>query len=96
MELMDMKRFPRWRMRKTPTGRAPARDHAAAHWTVFFHPDYDRRLRHWTGSADLPAKAGSARGLACRAFSAEGLPPVGSCTPPWRRYVCAGEPARGF
>ena len=20
--------------------------------TVFFHPDYDRRLRHWTGSAD--------------------------------------------
>lgn len=22
---------------------------------VFFHPDCDRRLRHWTGSADLPA-----------------------------------------
>jgi hypothetical protein len=30
---------------------------------VFFHPDYDRRLRHLTGSADLPAVAGSARGL---------------------------------
>jgi len=26
------------------------------HGAVFFHPDCDRRLRHWTGSADLPAE----------------------------------------
>ena len=45
-------------MRKTPPGCEGKRTtpHGMRFGgAVFFHPDYDRRLRHRTGSADLPA-----------------------------------------
>src|SRR5690606_23658740 len=45
---------------------------------VLSHPDYDRRLRNHTGSADPPDQAGGARGL----WEGSHLPPVGNCTPP--------------
>jgi len=44
---------------------------AKAFGPVLFHPDYDRRLRSYTGSADLPF-FGSARGLGVAAFTAGG------------------------
>jgi len=40
-----------------PQGRA---------WLVFFHPDYDRRPRHLTGSADLPAPPEALAGSSVR------------------------------
>jgi hypothetical protein len=65
-----MKRFPRSGLRKTPQGAWSARADQGARRTVFSHPDFletvrvsNRRLRLLTGSADLPARAGSARGL---------------------------------
>jgi len=48
---------------------------------VFFHPDCDRRLRHSTGSADLPAGPGALAG----SLPEGNLPPVGNFAPPWRR-----------
>ncbi|MNM37892.1 hypothetical protein D3C81_486370 [compost metagenome] len=38
--------------RKTPQGKQAGAGPQRPCGTVFFHPDYDRRLRHWTGSAD--------------------------------------------
>jgi len=60
----------------------------AACCTVFLHPDCDRRPRHSTGSADL-ASSGGERSRACTALLTRTprLPPVGTCTPPWRRFV---------
>ncbi len=57
--------MPELRAAKRP--RTPAR----AFDPVLFHPDYDRRLRNYTGSADLPT-SGSARGLGISAFTAGG------------------------
>lgn len=42
-------------MWERPKAKAHA-PHGAMHDAVFFHPDCNRRLRHWTESADLPAK----------------------------------------
>lgn len=45
---------------------------------TLFHPDYHRRLRLFTGSADpLPVERRS-RAPRCKT----GIPPVGNCTPP--------------
>jgi len=77
--------------------------HQATPLAVFFHPDFEppsplrrrelpyRRLRHWTGSADLPAWAGSARGLVPEGtYRRWGIPP----RPEDVGFGCAGEPAR--
>ena len=56
-----------------------------------FHPDCDRRPRHWTGSADLrtrppPSRSrsspGALAGLRRASREAPRLPPVGSSAPP--------------
>ena len=44
------------------------------------HPDYDRRPRNHTGSADLPLAV--ATGKRSRAMRVAQLPPVGTSTPP--------------
>jgi len=46
-----------------------------------FHPDYDRRLWHLTGSADPVPDAMPGRALA-GSPSHIGIPPVGNFTPP--------------
>ncbi len=78
--------------RKTPQGKQAGAGPRRPCGTVFFHPDYDRRLRHWTGSAD-PAVGRSARRLVLAH-----LPPVGSCTAlktfVYRRTGVASVPAR--
>jgi hypothetical protein len=54
-------------------------------WLVFFHPDYDRRPRHPTGSADPSSpRVEAAKALAgsSKAMCADDLPPVGNRTPP--------------
>jgi len=43
------------------------------------HPDFNRRPRNYTGSADLQTEVWSARGLSAYAD----LPPVGNFAPPW-------------
>jgi len=48
--------------------RAPSRARVA----VFFHPDCDRRLRHRTGSADLPAEPEALAGSCVAAPTAGG------------------------
>ena len=53
-------------MTQAKSPRAPGK----ALGPVLFHPDYDRRLRNYTGSADLPER--SARGLGIAAFTAGG------------------------
>ncbi|KAG0940358.1 hypothetical protein G6F31_015164 [Rhizopus arrhizus] len=50
--------------RKTPQGKQAHAGHEPC-GTVFFHPDYDRRLRHWTGSADPRRRPGRSRARAC-------------------------------
>jgi len=53
---------------------------------VLFHPDYDRRPRDQTGSADLNGQASAKRSRArCNDIennAATALPPVGISTPP--------------
>ena len=63
---------------KGPRPRKAACGTLKAHFPVLFHPDYDRRLRNHTGSADLRGRPWSARGLRGKAAT----PPVGTSTPP--------------
>src|SRR5690606_4811828 len=56
-------------MRETPAGASERTAAGPGRWTarrVFSHPDCDRRLRHWTGSADpgRPRPAGRSRARA--------------------------------
>jgi len=60
-------------------GADAADDAAPRTLLILFHPDYDRRLRNSTGSADPShLEWEGARGLKLAL-----LPPVGNCTPPW-------------
>src|SRR5712664_2937763 len=62
------------------TERRAARNAAVA--TVLFHPDFNRRLRNHTESAD-PFSQGDSRGRRrSRAWAYPPLPPVGTFTPP--------------
>jgi hypothetical protein len=73
---------------------------ARARDTVFFHPDYDRRLRHLTGSADLqpgkpPMAAHLAEALAgsCNTPLDAALTAGGELHPALKTFVIAGKPA---
>jgi len=48
---------------------------------ILFHPDFNRRLRSYTGSADPALPLEEQQALA--GFKVSPLPPVGSFTPPW-------------
>src|SRR5690606_28876908 len=86
-----MKRFPRGSQRKTPQGRARAPPWAGAR-AVFFHPDCDRRLRTWTGSADPPGTRRRSR--ARRACCAAAYRRWGVAPRP-EDVVCAGRAGAG-
>ncbi len=60
----------------TQGDHTPLQGLAPALMRILFHPDYDRRLWHWTRSADTPEK-GPLAGL-----WTDHLPPVGNFTPP--------------
>ena len=78
--------------RKTPQGKQV---HAGQEpcGTVFFHPDYDRRLRHWTGSADPGRGPGRSRARACAPTAGGELHPALK-TFVYRRTGLVSVPAR--
>jgi len=62
-DLVFHETFPAVMSEKRPKAHGVERPPGERAIAVFFHPDCNRRLRPRTGSADLPAETGSARGL---------------------------------